>query len=514
MLAVVSFSDTPQQIVNGRSLIAFAIPVNMASILLRPYMSFVIAGLSSLAVVVFALYLGIVPTPAISALFLMALVSALLTYILEQTQANGRAANRNLALLSQASQALSSTLNLDRVIAHVLEEVRNLLGVVASSVWLADPETGELICQQSTGPQSEIVRGWRLAPGEGLVGWVAHSGKSLIVPDIQADERHFKGVDRTTGLEIRSIITVPLRIRQDMIGVLQVMAEEVNRFKPADLELLEPLAMTAAIAIENARLYAEEQKRAAALDRALEQQRELDRLKDEFLQNISHELRTPLALIMGYVEILDGGELGELPPELREPVAVIARRVRMLSKIVNDLIAILVVGAQELRQEPVDIAGLVRTVLADFQTTAEQAGVSMKAEIAPDLPKVSGDLDHLHRMLDNLLGNGLKFTPAGGSLTMRLWQDHEDIVLEVADTGIGIPPDQLGRVFERFYQIDGSTKRRYGGVGLGLALVKEIAEAHRGQVTVRSVVDEGSTFRVTLPIRQASGESVVQTDES
>lgn len=164
---------------------------------------------------------------------------------------------RELELLNRASQALSSTLDLDQVLAAVLEEVRHLLGVVATSVWLIDPETNELICRQATGPRNEIVRGWRLSPGEGLAGWAARRGESLIVPDIKADERHARQVDQETGLTLRSALSVPLKIKQKVIGVLQVVDAEIGRFDATDLELLEPLATEAAIAIENARLYAE-----------------------------------------------------------------------------------------------------------------------------------------------------------------------------------------------------------------------------------------------------------------
>jgi signal transduction histidine kinase len=499
-----ALSNSPQNVVGGRSLVALAVPVAVSSALLHPYMSFVFAGLGSLTVVAAANTLNAaVSVPSVIVLLLVAMMSALSVRAVEQTLVNWRTVNRNLALLNQASQALSSTLDLDKVLVTVLDEVRRLLGVVASSVWLTDLETGEVVCWQATGPQHEIVRGWRLAPGEGIAGWVIDHGHSLIVPDTWADERHAEEVNQQTGLGLRSIIAVPLRARQDIIGVLQVVDEEVDRFEPTDLELLEPLAATAAIAIENARLYAEELHRAAALARALEQQRELDRLKNEFLQNISHELRTPLALIMGYAELLNSGELGELDPDQRGPVAVITRRVRTLSKMVNDLIAILTVEARELSKESVDLAGMIQAMVSDFRAAAAEAEIFLTTEIAAQVPQVSGDPDQLRRVLDNLLGNAMKFTPAGGCITVRLWQngddDRRDVVLEVTDTGIGIPSDQLERIFERFYQVDGSSKRRYGGVGLGLALVKEIVEAHEGHVVVESVVDEGSTFRVTLP---------------
>jgi PAS domain S-box-containing protein len=205
-----------------------------------------------------------------------------------QAERTLRQRNRELDLLHRAGQAFSSTLNLDQVLVTALEEVRRLLGVVACSVWLIEPETDELVCRQATGPQSEIVRGWRLALGEGLAGWVARSGESLIVPDTQADERHFKGVDQQTGLALRSILTIPLRVKQDAIGVLQVVDTEVDRFSPTDLTLLEPLAASAASAIENARLFEQEREQrelsealeeaAAAVGSTLELEQVLDRI--------------------------------------------------------------------------------------------------------------------------------------------------------------------------------------------------------------------------------------------
>lgn len=188
-----------------------------------------------------------------------------------------RRRNRELELLYQAGQALNSTLDLDQVLATVLEETRRLLGVVACSVWLIEPrsslqgsdaEGGGLVCRLATGPQSEIVRGWRLAPAEGIASWVAGSGESLIVPDAYADERHFKGVDELTKLALRSILSVPLRVKTGVIGVLQVVDTEVDRFGSTDLRLIESLAASAASAIENARLHEQAQQEIAERVRA------------------------------------------------------------------------------------------------------------------------------------------------------------------------------------------------------------------------------------------------------
>jgi len=407
--------------------------------------------------------------------------------------------NRELDLLNRVSRALSVILDQQQLYLTILDEVRQALDVAAASIWLIESGTGELVCLEATGSERETVRGWRLDPGEGIAGWAASRGESVIVPDTRADPRHFKGVDQQIGLGVRSIMSVPMRARRDVIGVLQVVDTTVNRFQPSDMTLIEPLAATAAIAIENARLFAKEEQRAAELAAALEQQKELDRLKDQFIQNVSHELRTPLGLIQAYAQLLVEGDLGELQPNQYEPVSVIARRTHVLTKIVDDLTAIWETEAKRTQTELVEFSDLVLNLVPDFKVAAENAGLSLEVQVEPDLPPVLGDSTHLGQMLDNLLGNALKFTPSGGTVSVWLRQDGDDLLLRVSDTGVGIPADQMGRVFERFYQVDGSMSRRYGGAGLGLALVKDVVEAHRGQVLLESTEGKGSTFTVRLP---------------
>jgi len=164
------------------------------------------------------------------------------------------------AQLNRISQALNSSLALDQVLRTTLEELRQLLEATACSVWLRDPTTNELVCRQTSGPDKGIMQGWRLEPGEGIASWVVQFGKSLIVPDTQADDRHFSGVDQQTGLDMRSILAVPLRAKGKVIGVLQILDTAVDRFSPADLVLAESFATAGAVAIENARLYEQTDK--------------------------------------------------------------------------------------------------------------------------------------------------------------------------------------------------------------------------------------------------------------
>ena len=208
----------------------------------------------------------------------------------KKAEKNLRRRNRELTLLNRVSNKLTATLDLDQVLISVLEEVRALLNVSACSVWLVDPANGELVCRQSTDANSGIVCGWRLSPGTGIVGYVVERGKSLIVPDTRANPRHYKGVDERFGLEQRSILCVPLQIKDTTFGALQAVDTQVARFTRSNRLLLESLASTAAIAIENARLY--------------EQSRKDAQTKEILLHEINHRVKNNMASIIGllYVE--------------------------------------------------------------------------------------------------------------------------------------------------------------------------------------------------------------------
>ena len=196
--------------------------------------------------------------------------------------------NRHLELLNSAGHAFSSSLDLDRVFRTALEETRELLDVTICSIWLGDGERRELVCHQATDPASEIVLGWRLPLGVGIAGWVARTGASLIVPDAQTDERHFPGIDKRTGLQSRSVLVVPLLVREKVIGVLEVIDERVDRFDSSHQTLLELLAGSAATAVENARLLQTQREQwelsealataAAIINRSLEIDDVLDRI--------------------------------------------------------------------------------------------------------------------------------------------------------------------------------------------------------------------------------------------
>jgi two-component sensor histidine kinase len=310
------------------------------------------------------------------------------------------------------------------VLVTVLEEVRRLLDVVACSIWLTDSETEELVCRQATGPQSEIVRGWRLAPGKGLAGWVARSDKSLIVPDTRADERHFKDVDQQTGLGLRSILSVPLRVKKGVIGVLQVVDTEVGRFRPTDLTLLEPLATTAAIAIENARLY--KQARQDAETRAV------------LLREVNHRVKNNLTAIIGllYTERHRAGM--EDQAVYQSIMQDLVNRVQGLATVHSLLSAS---GWTPLLLSEVT----AQVIRSSLQVLPRDRVVSV--EVTPSPVRVTPDQAHdLALVINELATNTVKHALQErdtGHITVRIVLEDDTVLFEFRDDGPGYPEEVL-----------------------------------------------------------------------
>lgn len=346
--------------------------------------------------------------------------------ITERKQAEEALQRRNneLALLNNVSQAFLSTLNLDQVLTSVLNEVRNLLGVIACSAWLIDQETGELVCRQVTDPQGQIVRGWRLAPGQGIVGWVAQQGKSLLVSDTQTDPRHYKKIDQKTGLEIHSILSVPLRVNQAVIGVVQAVDKTINRFTESDLALLEPLAATAAIAIENARLY--------------EQTRQDAETKATLLREVNHRVKNNLAAIIGllyaeqqYLNSKDGEAYQDFIRDLINRIHGLATAHHLLSE------------AQWL---PLPLHNLIEQIISSaLQALPLDKYISV--EVSPTslriAPKQANDLA---LVINELTTNTMKYALTGRRaawIMVHIVQKDDIVQLEFRDDGPGYPDDVL-----------------------------------------------------------------------
>jgi len=423
--------------------------------------------------------------------------------------------NRELALLISAVQTLSSTLDLDQVLATILEEARLLMNADAGSIWLHDPAMGELVCRQSVGPHNDIVRGWRLAQGEGLAGWVAQHGECVVVQDTLTDNRYFAGVDRQTGMTLRSNISVPMRDKRNVIGVLQVADSRPGRFTSADLRLVEPFAAAAATAIVNAQLYERAQQEIVERKRAEAEARKADQAKSEFLARVSHEIRTPIHSIIGMTALtLDT----DLTSEQRLCLNMVKSSADSLLGVINDVLDFSKIEARRLELEvtEMDLRAVIEQAADTMALRAHRKGLELVCHIPPTVPTaLIGDPGRLQQVLINLLSNAVKFTQQGQVIVrVHVEAEQADTVtlhLAVQDTGIGIAEDKRELVFEAFRQADGSTTRRYGGTGLGLTISRELVSLMGGRIWSESHVGSGSTFHFSVPFKKQSPTPVEPT---
>ncbi len=228
---------------------------------------------------------------------------------------------------------------------------------------------------------------------------------------------------------------------------------------------------------------------------------ELDRLKAEFVSLATHELKTPINVIGGYAELLEEGLYGELDQKQRDVLALIQEQTRVLTRLVNQLLDLsrFEAGGVPVELAPVELSALLREVDMAFRALATQKQVTFTVEPDPDLPATAVlDPDRIrHEVLGNLLSNALKFTPTGGEVRVRAWPQDQALHLEVRDTGVGIPPDQIPHIFDKYYQVGSDARSK--GAGLGLAIVKHVIEAHGGRIRAESELGDGTCFHVVLP---------------
>ncbi|MFQ5942132.1 MAG: sensor histidine kinase [Anaerolineales bacterium] len=262
------------------------------------------------------------------------------------------------------------------------------------------------------------------------------------------------------------------------------------------------IELNAALQDSNRTLELRVSERTAELKQALARLTELNQLKTNLISNVSHELRTPLAHIKGYVELLEEEELGDLTLEQGKAMSVISRATVRLGHLIEDLIEFSTASREgiDLKLEPVSIPPLAREIVERSKPKAAQEGIRLRIAVDKSIPPVEADTEKLSWVIYQLVDNAIKFTPEGGRV--KLWAEHVSgfVTIAVSDTGIGIPANMIDEVFQPFHQLDGSATRRYGGTGLGLALVKQIIEAHGSRITAESMENKGSTFRFELPV--------------
>jgi signal transduction histidine kinase len=265
------------------------------------------------------------------------------------------------------------------------------------------------------------------------------------------------------------------------------------------------LQLQAALHESNQKLEIRVQERTLDLQNALQRLTELNQLKSGFISSISHELRTPLTHIKGYLDILVEEELGPLNPAQKDVIDVMQRAEKRLEQLIDDLLKISMAskGELSLSMTTVRINDILESAAGRIEKTAQTKNISLFVELANGQPVVIADHEKLSWVLFQLLDNAIKFTDTGGSVRLKAHLEGNIVMLSVADTGIGIPPERVGEIFEPFHQLDNLDSRRYAGTGLGLALVKSIVEAHASSIKVKSQEGRGSIFEFCLPVTQS-----------
>lgn len=410
-----------------------------------------------------------------------------------------------LRILLEIIKAMSAETDFDRLLQLIMQETTRAMEADRSTLFLVDRERGELWSRIAQGLQER--REIRFKSHLGIAGHVATTGAPLNIPEAYEDPRFNQEVDRQTGYRTRTILCMPVRNKGGtIVGVLQVLNKRAGVFTAADEEMLDALSSQAAIALENARLYED-------LRGAYAELQQLDAMKRNFLANISHELRTPLAPISGYVEMLLSERPGPLTGRQRSHLAAVQQAVERLQGLIEDLLAFVQMDQGKLAIEPRPFAlgPLLEARAQTIMPLAMRKGLTVEVGVPADLPEVLVDSAQIARAFMLMLDNAVKFTPPGGRITVgaRVQVAPDDapagwqrgyVEVSLTDTGIGIPADKIPRIFDKFYQVDGSSTRSYGGTGLGLALVKQIMDAHGTRVMVESRPGVGSTFRFRLPI--------------
>jgi PAS domain S-box-containing protein len=248
-----------------------------------------------------------------------------------------------------------------------------------------------------------------------------------------------------------------------------------------------------------------------AVVRDVTREREIDRLKDEFVATVSHELRTPLTSIVGFVDLLLAGDAGPLSDTARRYLEIVVGNGERLTAIINDLLDVsrLEAGKIKLNRTPLDLARAAENVAAGFGPQIAAKGQTLRLDLPADLPRAWADPERIAQVLANLVSNAHKYTPEGGTITVAIRREDELLHVSVADTGVGLSADERARLFTKFYRVDKSASRQAGGTGLGLAITRALVELHGGTIGVESAPGRGSTFSFTLPLESVGAVTAI-----
>lgn len=394
-----------------------------------------------------------------------------------------------LAALYEIEKRITSTLELDKLLQTIAENAVRLIGADKCIIMLIDVQKSELIKVMGYGyTPSQLQNHTYEEFLDGISGWVLQHKKPTLSTDIKTDPRNRgKALAKAQRSKSKSVAVSPLIINDEVIGTLTVVNGKQKRiFTDNDLNLVTMLAGQAAIAIHNGRLY--------------EAAQEADRLKSAFLATMSHELRTPLNSIIGFTGIMLQGLAGPLNDEQTLQLGMVSKSAQHLLDLINDVLDISKIEAGQLKiaREPVDLSQTIDKVVQTVMPLAQEKKLLLQVSIAPDVGQITSDERRVEQIIINLVNNAIKFTDQGEvGITCNL--KNGEVLTRVSDTGTGIKPEDVDKLFKPFRQLDVGVARKREGTGLGLSICRRLVEMLGGKIWVESEWGKGSVFSFTLP---------------
>jgi len=406
-----------------------------------------------------------------------------------------------LQTAAEVARDTSSTLALDTLLLRSVNLLCDRFSYDHASVFLLDDDGIYAVVREATGEAGAEMKRTPHKLGVGsqsVIGTVTRNGLPLVVNDVSQSTSH-----RPNPLlpNTRAELGIPLKIGQRVIGALDVQSNVINAFTPDDVAVLQVLADQIAVAVDNAKAYELSQQ-------AVEEMREVDRLKSQFLANMSHELRTPLNSIIGFSRVILKGIDGPLTDLQEQDLSAIYSSGQHLLSLINDVLDLSKIEAGKLElafEENVNLGDLIHSVMSTVIGLVKDKQIQLTRDIAPNLPTVRADPVKIRQVLINLFSNAAKFTDQG-TIGIKAFQQtgpngKPEIMVQISDTGPGIALEQHARLFQPFSQVDASLTRKTGGTGLGLSICRHLIELHGGRIGLESEPGTGSTFFFTIPVQ-------------
>ncbi len=405
--------------------------------------------------------------------------------------------NHILKRLLDVSLVLNSNFALEPLLKYIMDAASEITASEAASILLIDKRTNELYFVASNTANANKMSHIPVPLENSIAGTIVVENRSIIIADASQDPRINRTVDHQIAFQTRSLMGVPMRIKDDVIGVLEVVNCMGSPWTEDDRNHLSILASQAAVALENA-------QQSEALRKAYEELDKVDKVKNDFIAVASHELRTPLSIIVGYASFLQEEAQGAAS----EHAAAVLTSAQHLGDLIEDMtnLRYLQMNGAELTCSPHSLVDLLEPAQREAETLAAAKNQQIEIQYPGFSDLINIDPPKMSMAVTNVLNNAVKFTPPNGAIKVYTEKHGREVWIRVTDSGIGIPPDQLEQIFENFYQVADHMTRRYNGLGLGLSISRAVVAAHKGRIWAESEgPNHGTTITISLPLLGQTG---------